>query len=126
MPSVEEIRIRMGLDAESLKRGTEEMLAHQKSAADRFVNIWRKVWEPLAALFTIGGIFAFTRTVMELGKEIELTSERLGVTTDEVQKLQYAGALTGVELETISRALDRLAKSKEAILNNDPGSSKAA
>jgi hypothetical protein len=124
MTQEEEIKIRMGFDAASIEKGMQVMLDNQRTYADTFKGIWNKVGGTLAALFTVDAFKSFASSVTDFSKQISETAERLGVTTEEVQKLQYAGAMTGVELNTIAQALDKLAQAKEKVLNNDKGADK--
>ena len=113
----EEIVVRAGFDNTQLNRDL-------RSTGDNIKNWAGNVGKALIGAFAVEKIFDFGKGLLELGKSISLTAERLGVTTAQVQKLQYAGAMTGVQLDTIAGALDRLARAKEKVLNQDAGSQK--
>jgi hypothetical protein len=123
---LEEILLRMGFNSEAVTRGTKAMLASQRAAADKFSALWQKAAGYFSAAFATAKAIEFERGLVSLVKTISLTAERLGITTDEVQKLQYASTLTGVELDKTAAALDRLAKAKQAVLQGGKGADEMA
>jgi hypothetical protein len=64
----------------------------------------------LAGAFAIHEIAEFIKGQAEVAHEIEKTSERLGVATDDLQRFRYAVELTGGEAENADRALFFLTK----------------
>lgn len=59
----------------------------------------------LAATFSVGAITAFARSVIELGDHIFDTAQKLGISTDEVQRLDYAAKQNGSSLDVFAKAL---------------------
>jgi TP901 family phage tail tape measure protein len=71
------------------------------------------------AAFSAHAVGEFLSSMIELGSELNDTSERLGVSTDELQKFQYAAKLSGIGAEEASNALRFLNKNiGEAITGN--------
>lgn len=112
--SREEIVVRSGFDNTTLASGL-------RSSAQSVTQWATKIGGAIAGAFAAEKIFNFEKGLLDFTKNISLTAERLNVTTEEVQRLQYAGAMTGVSLDTIATALDRLARAKEKILHGDAG-----
>ena len=75
----------------------------------------------IAAAFTIGGVMRFGQAVLENADAIVKMSDRIGDTTDAVQRLQYIGGQTSVELETMASAAaqfqNRLASGDASVLS---------
>lgn len=76
-----------------------------------------KLGEGLGIGLGVEQLVSFDEKILSMGRALKDTSERLGVTTDEVQSLNYAAQETGSNLEHVANGLDRLAKSKEAALS---------
>jgi hypothetical protein len=115
--SREEIVVRAGFDNSALASGL-------RSSAQSVTQWATKLGGAIAGAFAVEKIFSFEKGLLDFTKNISLTAERLNVATEEVQRLQYAGAMTGVSLDTIATALDRLARAKEKILHGDQGADK--
>jgi hypothetical protein len=115
--SREEIVVRAGFDNTALASGL-------RSSAQSVTQWATKIGGAIAGAFAAEKIFSFEKGLLDFTKNISLTAERLNVTTEAVQRLQYAGAMTGVSLDTIATALDRLARAKEKILHGDTGADK--
>ena len=71
------------------------------------------------AAFSAHEVVAFVTDMIELGSQLNDTSEKLGVSTDELQKFQYAAKLSGIGADEASNALRFLNKNiGEAITGN--------
>ncbi len=110
----EEIIVRAGFDNTALASG-------MRTAGHQIKEWGQEVVSVIAGAFAVEKIAEFSEHIISFAKNISLTAERLGVTTDEVQRLQYAGALTGVQLDTIANALDKIARAKEKVLAGGAG-----
>lgn len=55
-------------------------------------------------------LFEFVRAGAEAADQLEKMSQRTGIATDELQKLQYAATLADVSHEQLTKGLDKLAK----------------
>jgi hypothetical protein len=74
----------------------------------QFLGNLENVKGSLAALggILVGGVFAaFVKETINAADELGDTAERIGVTTDELQRFQYALKLTGGETEQAEKAL---------------------
>ena len=110
----EELIVRAGFDSTALASGLRSTVGQ--------VQHWGKeIGCYIAGAFALEKLVEFQKGIFEFAKSISLTAERLGVTTDEVQKLQYAGAMTGVALDTVASALEKLARAKEKALGGGAG-----
>lgn len=58
--------------------------------------------------------FDFVRGQVEMGNSIKVTSERIGVTTDELQKFRFAAASNAIGTEAADGALQRFARNMGA------------
>lgn len=65
----------------------------------------------------IGSFGALESSIMTLGKSLKDSADRLGVTTDEIQQLNFAADEAGSSLARVAQGLDRLAVAKEAALS---------
>src|SRR6266705_3835645 len=72
--------------------------------------------EGLGVGFGVEKLISFDEQIMSMGKALKDTAERLGVTTDQVQALNYAAQEAGSDLEHVANGLDKLAKAKETVL----------
>jgi hypothetical protein len=70
----------------------------------------------IAEAFSLGALVEATKVALEFGEEISNGARRLGVTTDEVQRLGFAARQAGSDLSVVETAMDRLARSKEIAL----------
>ena len=98
----EEIVVKAGFDNTSLARGLRTAEGMVAEFATR-----------ISILFAVGALVGFDKTLVSWAKNLSETAERLGTTTDEVQRLNFVADQTGVSIEKVAGALDRLAKSKE-------------
>lgn len=64
----------------------------------------------LLGAFSLHGVASFFEDMIELGSVVNDTSEKLGVSTDELQRFQFAAGLSGVNAEEAGRALGFLNK----------------
>lgn len=110
----EEIVVRARFNNTELSKGL-------RTAGHQVTEWANDVGKKLAALFAVEKVFEFTKGLIEFGSKIADTAERLNVTTAEVQKLTYAAKLSGLELDDVAAAFDRLAKAKNKAL--EPGKS---
>jgi hypothetical protein len=68
-----------------------------------------EVAEAFAAAFAVEKINEFARSMGEMGEQIEKTAMQLGVSTSEVQQLDYIAKSSGTSVETLSSEFSRLA-----------------
>jgi hypothetical protein len=104
--SREEIVVRAGFDNTALANGL-------RSAGGMLTNFATSIAGQFTGMFAVFKLIQFEKSMMDLGDTITDTAKRLGVSTDEAQRLNFAADQTGVGIEKLSGALDRLAKAKE-------------
>jgi hypothetical protein len=56
----------------------------------------------------VGGLVRMTTSIAEMGDNLAKTSTRLGIGTDELQKFHYIAERSGVRIETMNMALQRM------------------
>lgn len=78
------------------------------------------------AAIGLGSFASFENSIYQMGKSLRENADRLGVSTDEVQALNYAAEEAGSSLDHVATALDRLAKSKETALSGSKEGAKLA
>ena len=87
----------------------------------------------LAGAFAAASVVAFTKSIIEMGSSIKDTSDRLGITAEDVQALSLAAKLGGTDLNVFATALERMRRSaaegkgleafgisKQMMLDEDP------
>lgn len=62
----------------------------------------------LAGVFTAGAIVAFGRNVLEAGDQIQRMADQTGLSTAEVQKLQYVAGQSGSSIDSLVGAVQNL------------------
>ncbi len=101
-----------GFDNTSLSQG---MISTQQKVAHWAKDIGGKI----AAAFAFEQILEFDKSLSELAQKLSDTADRLGVTTDEVQRLYFAAGMAGTNIDVVAGSLDRLAKAKTKVLEGD-------
>lgn len=62
----------------------------------------------LTGLFTVGAIISFGREILKAGDDIQKMSDKTGIGTQEIQKLQYIAGQTGTGVEALVGAAQNL------------------
>jgi hypothetical protein len=70
-------------------------------------GVLAKIAIPAGIIATVGEL---AKKSLEAGEEINLMSKRTGVSTENLSRMAYAGAVVGVSLETIGSSMGRLAR----------------
>jgi hypothetical protein len=78
-----------------------------KQFAD-FTNTVSTLGKTLLAGFSVHAVVESFKSIVESMGEIVDTSQKLGVGTDELQKLRYAASLSGVSAESLNQGLKKL------------------
>lgn len=73
----------------------------------------------LASAFTVGAVIEFGKRIGENITRIKDMSEQFHLTTDQVQLIDIAAKKSGQSVEDIGKALEHLAKAREAALGGD-------
>lgn len=94
-------------------RKTQRSLSKVETAS-RAAAASIKGW--LAGAFSVGAIIALEKRVIVFGSKIKDMSDRLGISSDEVQKLSFAAEQGGASLDAMATALARLGKVRSDIM----------
>lgn len=98
--------------ATNSKRMSKELRQVGRAANDvnRKMSQLRTGVAALAGALAVRQFSQFTRQALAAGAALQDTSNRLGVTTDELQALRFAAAQVGVNTRTVDLALQRLTR----------------
>jgi len=111
------IMARFGMDATGFKAGIKQVESASKGLS-RDLNANLK--GAIAGAFGTAAIVAAGKATMDYAGQIADLSERLGVSTDALQEMDFAARLTGTNLETFTGFLEKLSVSREeALQGND-------
>lgn len=105
------IDVKISASTNGLNSGISEAKDQIQSLADGANNIvesFKGIGEALAGAFAFDKIDEFARSMSELGEQIERTSKMTGLSTEDVQKFQFAVQMTGGDSETAAASLLRL------------------
>jgi len=97
-------------------KGLSKSLAKAQKSIGAFAKKAAKTLKKLSVVIGVGvaaGITAIVATVNKYASEIDnlvKTSKKLGITTAELQKLQYQAELTGVSTKTLNMAMQRMVR----------------
>ena len=94
-----------------IQQETQEA-ANAAKKADQSMGDWRgsiaKVATSLGVTFGVGAISAFVGKVIDTAGHIQDLSVKLGVSTDAVQRWEYAAKQSGASLDTVDTALAKM------------------
>lgn len=111
------IMARFGMDATGFKAGINQVESASKGLS-RDLNSNLK--GAIAGAFGTAAIVAAGKATMDYAGQIADLSERLGVSTDALQEMDFAARLTGTNLEAFTGFLEKLSASREeALQGND-------
>jgi hypothetical protein len=111
------IMARFGMDATGFKAGIKQVESASKGLS-RDLNSNLK--GAIAGAFGTAAIVAAGKATLDYAGQIADLSERLGVSTDALQEMDFAARLTGTNLETFTGFLEKLSVSREeALQGND-------
>jgi hypothetical protein len=111
------IMARFGMDATGFKAGIKQVESASKGLS-RDLN--GNLKGAIAGAFGTAAIVAAGKATMDYAGQIADLSERLGVSTDALQEMDFAARLTGTNLETFTGFLEKLSVSREeALQGND-------
>jgi len=97
-------------------KGLSKSLAKAQKSIGAFAKKAAKTLKKLSVVIGVGvaaGITAVVATVNKYADEIDKlakTSRKIGITTAELQKLQYQAELTGVSTQTLNMAMQRMVR----------------
>ena len=112
MATIANLVIKISAKSEGVQKAINKATAKIKA----FAKTAGKILAGVGGLIGAGAgaaVFAITRTVNKYAAEIDKlgkTSSKLGITTEALQKLQYQGELSGVSVNTMNMALQRMVR----------------
>lgn len=104
MTTVRELISRFGVDYDD--KGAKRA----DRSIEGLIGKMRTLGGMLAGGFVARGINNFVQQQIQLGDSIDKTSSKLGVTTQELQELRYAGELSGVAVNTLDMGMQRFTR----------------
>lgn len=105
MMTQEEILIRLGINADSLKAGMD---AATKGIAERLKENFKDIGKDLLAGFTATALMGKIENLFDRVENIKRTASITGTDTEGIQRFDYAAAHAGVEIDTANAALEKL------------------
>lgn len=102
---------------DSVSRMSEKIQQVNSQASGSFFNLRNAAIVTLGSL-AIGKVNEFEKEFASLGDEIAKTSARLGLSSEELQKLRYAMGQQGVSSETLTQSFEVLNKNLGLLQNN--------
>ena len=109
---------RISLDGSSFKQ-TLQGIKGSVSSLSQSLN--STLGGRVAALVSVGAIAAATKNLIQYGSEINDTSQRIGVGTDELQRFVFAAKQNGAGIEEITSAFRNLAKARQEAMQDPKG-----
>lgn len=114
---------RLGMDGsgwtQGLNKANREASGFQKQLEGGFANTANAIKGQLAAAFGFGALANRANAVVQYAGEITDLSAKLNVSTDTLQKWDFAFGQNGATLNDVSAALRNLAKEREAALGGN-------
>lgn len=86
------------------KKATKEW----KDGFDGVKESFKGLAEAVGITLSIGGLIELTKSSLEAADAIAKTADRVGLTTDEIQKYQYAAKITGLTNEDLEKGFTKL------------------
>ena len=89
--------------------------------ANKIGNTFNKIGlGAIGAGAAIGGaLFADVKSIADKSKEIQFSAQRIGVTTDEIQRLGFVASKSGLDVDRMQVAIGKLSKSMAASARGD-------
>lgn len=113
--------IKFTADASGVQRAVAGLA---KQTEKQFAGIGNELTKRIAGAFAAGAVVSavgnFISSVRRSVDEIKDLSDQLGISTDEVQRLQKAANDTGVKFGVITTALQKIEAKKAEALSGDP------
>lgn len=104
-------------------RAERAVAAFSKKADQAFQSVGKELSDRISSAFTAGAVVSavgtFIGSVRQSVDEIKDLSDQLGISTDEVQRLQKAANDTGVKFGVVTTALQRIESLRAQALSGD-------
>jgi hypothetical protein len=99
------------------KQRSQDLENALSSVGSRAVDMAKKIGGLFLAMFAFSKIKDAIQGAIDLGHTIEVSSRKLGLSTDTYQRLSYVAKQSGTSIESVGRSFNYM--SKEAVKNND-------
>src|SRR5947207_9457812 len=116
----------LGLNASSFNSNLESAQAHAKTAGSSMSDAFGGLGERLGAFASLAFVEETIRHTIEWGEKIMVLSERLGMSTDSVQRWDYALKLNGSSIEEATGFFEKLSTAQMKIIHGADGGDKMA
>jgi len=110
------ILARLGLDSSGFQAGVKQA---ESSAKGLGKSIGSDLKGQLASAFSVAAVVAAGKAVMDYADKIGNMSDRLGISTDELQRFDYAARQSGSSLETFQGVFEKLSVAREEALEGN-------
>jgi hypothetical protein len=105
------------MDGSGWSRGVTKARAEASSLASGLEPIKGAI----ASAFSIGAIAALTKSTIEYAGHINDIADRIGVTTDYLQEMQYVTKQNGAEVDDLVKIFEKLGDARNKALSGDVG-----
>lgn len=113
---------KIGVDSSSLELGLKRV----QSLGEKFGNNFKSaVTSRLGQALSVAAITGFARSVVHAADAVGELADQLNISTDDVQKLQMASKLYGVQFEAVASAINRINDARTQAIANE-GAQRAA
>jgi len=124
MPS---LRAVLGLDASQYHTNLEGAVDHANSAGRKMEGSFAgALGEKLAEFASFAAVEEGARRLVEYAEKVEMVSNRLGMSTESVQRWDYVLSQNGGNIEQATTILEKLAQSRQKVVEGDAGWEKLA
>jgi len=110
------ILARLGLDSSGFQAGVKQAESAAKGLGK---SISSELKGQLARAFSVAAVVTAGKAVLNYAGQITDLSDRLGISTDELQRMDYAARLSGTNLETMTGFLEKLSVAREEALEGN-------
>lgn len=107
-----ELKAKSTLDSTGFDRGLAKMGHRAKSFA---TGELAAVGKAMAGVFAVSALVGTAKAMSDIADQVQNLSVSLGITTDEVQALQYIARETGLPFEGITAAINKLRDAQEEV-----------
>lgn len=94
-------------------KGMNDAVAKSKAAAGDMAGAFSGIGGALAGALSIGAVAAFGRHIVDLGSELQDSSDKLNINVENLQGLRFAFSQSGTSSEQFDKAMVKLNQSME-------------
>lgn len=113
-----QIKASIGLDATGFEAGAKRV---ESATARMSGQIGSRLKGAIAGAFSLGAITAFSKAASDAANRIKDLSDQSGLTTDQVQELDFAAKQVGSSFDNIAGSIDKLSKARQSALDGNSG-----